>query len=139
MEQGIQLFRKAFIFTRWLQCHPYQWDGQKIQIAPRPHILLWALNAFTAVAYAAFVSVRCIQVNLNEEATTGQKIYIVLIAAFYFCAAWLQVCIGLKMEDIGATMRRHLNFLKHIKGKEKLGTESFLLIRHLITNLCLCR
>ena len=69
-----------------------------------------------AAAYAAFVHVRCIQVNISEEASVLQKIYMGFMAIFYSCAAWLQFCTAIKMDDVGNAVQRHLNFLQRLEG-----------------------
>ena len=118
MEQCTQVLKKAFIFSRWIQCHAYEWDGHKkeIRVVPRSRIIAWALNAYMAAAYAAFVHVRCIQVNISEEASVLQKIYMEFMAIFYSCAAWLQFCTAIKMDDVGNAVEPHLNFLQRLEG-----------------------
>ena len=118
MEQCTQVLKKAFIFSRWIQCHPYDWDGHKneIRVAPRSRVIAWALNAYMAAAYATFVQVRCIQANMDEGAGALHKIYMGFMAIFYSCAAWLQFCTALKMDDVGNAVQRHLNFLQRVEG-----------------------
>ena len=118
MEQCTQVLKKAFVFSRWIQCHPYEWDAYKneIRVAPRSRILAWALNAYVTASYATFVAVRCIQININEEASAVQKIYMGFMAIFYSCAAWLQFCTTIKMDDVGNAVQRHLKFIQRLEG-----------------------
>ena len=123
-------FRKIFIFSKYIQCHPFYWDNTfKLPRlhSSKCHIRLWKLNVFVTSAYATFVFVRCAQSFQQSTSDLLTKMYMTFMSIFYAGAAALQIITVLRHKDMPLMLAQHFEFVNLFYGKSEISMHASLL------------
>ncbi|CAG7726948.1 unnamed protein product [Allacma fusca] len=102
--------------------HPYKWNKnlQRPQIGSPRQQRLWKLNMILGLSHAAFVCIRSIQMELQDDPDKKyQRMFVRALAAFYSLAAVLHLQIILKRKEIIDLLNQFMNAFVHFETRPR--------------------
>ena len=114
----LPLLRRSFILSRWLHCHPYEWDGDanRPRVIKFPSLVQWRCNAWYALLCMTFVLLRTMESFTNPLSSVLTKVHMALLSIFLLCTFPYHLINLNKRFGFVTFIRRYLRFLELFEG-----------------------